>query len=157
MQPVYSKGNQSWIFIGRTDANTEIPIFQPHDVKSWLTRKDPDSGKIEGRRRRRCQRMRWLDGITDSMDMSLSKLWELVGDGQGSLVCCSAWGHRVRHDWVTELNWCQPWVFVATLRLSLVAESRDGFSPVALQGFLIAVVSLWGAQACRLSSCGSWA
>ena len=57
-------------------------------------------GKIEGRRRRGWQRMRWLNGITDSMDMSLSKLWD---DGQGGLACCSPWGNRVRHDWVTEL------------------------------------------------------
>ena len=59
-------------------------------------------GKNEGGRRRGRQRMRWLDDITDPMDMSLSKLRELV---KGSLACCSSWGRRVRHNWATELNW----------------------------------------------------
>ena len=103
IQPVHPKGNQSWIFIGRTDAEAETAIVWPPDVKNWLIWKDPVLGKIEGGKRGR-QRMRWLSGITDSMNMSLSKLqsWWWTGI-PGMLQSMVSQG--VGHNWATELNW----------------------------------------------------
>ena len=103
IKPVNPKGNQSCIFIWRTDAEVEAQILPP-DEKNWLTRKDCDAGKDWGQDEK---------GTTE--DEMVGRHHRLDGhefeqapgdsEGQGSLACCSSWGRRVRDDWVTELNW----------------------------------------------------
>ena len=105
IQPVHPKGNQSWIFTGRTDTEAESPILWPPKVKSWLIWKDPDAGKDWRQEEKGTTEdemvgwHHWLNG--HEFEQALG-----VCDGQGSLACCSPWNHKdSRHNWATEWNW----------------------------------------------------
>ena len=102
IKPVDPKGNQSWIFIGRTDDEAEAPILWPPDAKIWLTGKVPYAGK-DWKQKKGQQCMRWLGSINW---LSGHECEQTLGDseGQRSLVCCSPWDCRVRHGLVTEYN-----------------------------------------------------
>ena len=92
------KGNQPWIFFGRTDAEAEAPILSPPDEKSQLTGKNPDAGKDWGQEEKG---MKWLDGIFDSIDMILSKLREIVKDREGWRAAV----HGVTKSWTLLSDW----------------------------------------------------
>ena len=104
IQTVHPKGNQSWIFIGRTNAEAETPVLWLPDVKNWLTGKDPDAGK-DWRQEEKGVTEDEMVGWHHWFDVHQFEQGVGVGDGQGGLMCYSPWGLWVRHNWVIELKW----------------------------------------------------
>ena len=104
--PVSPKGNQSWIFIGRTDAEAEAPILWPPDAKNWLTRKDPDAGK-DWRQEEKGMMKDEMVRLHHQLDGHEFEQALGFRDGEGSLVCCSPWGCK-KSDTTEWLNWLIP-------------------------------------------------
>ena len=134
IQPVHPKGDQSWVFIGRTDVEAETPILWPPDAKNWLIRKDPDAGKDWRREEKGTTEdemvgsHHWLNGHEFEQPLG-------AGDGQGNLVCCSPWGLK-ESDMTEWLNWlCNMKVIclhleishIGTLWSTVVLKSLDSF------------------------------
>ena len=106
IQPVHPKGEQSWVFIGRTDAEAETPVLCPPDEKSWLIWKDPDAGK-DWRQEEKGTTEDEMVGWHHQLNGHGFGWTPGVGDGQGGLVCCDSWGRKSQtrlSNW-TELNW----------------------------------------------------
>ena len=105
IQPVHPKGDQSWVFIGKTDVEAETPVLWPPDVKSWLIGKDPDAGRDWGQEEKGTTEdetagwHHWLGGCESDWTPG-------IGDGQGGLVCCGSWGHK-ESDPTEQLNWTE--------------------------------------------------
>ena len=105
IQPVHSKGDQSWVFLGRTDAEAEIAILWPPDVKNWLTGKDPDAGK-GWRQEEKGMTEDEVVGWHQQLDGHVLEQTLGVGNGQRSLACCSPWGHK-QSDMTERLYWSE--------------------------------------------------
>ena len=123
IQPVHPKEDQSWVFIGRTDAKAETPVLWPPHAKSWLIGKDSDAGRDWGQEKKGTTEdemagwHHWLDGHEFE--------WTLgVGDGQGGLVCCNSWG-RIESDMTEQLNWTVLILYLSIIKLTWIENIHE--------------------------------
>ena len=125
IQPVSPKGNQPWICMGRNDAEAEAPILWPHDAKGHFIGKDSDAGKDWRHKEKEWQRMRWLEGIIDSMDKSLRKLQEIVKDREARLATV----HGVMKSWTQQNDWTStlPFSSIFSLKYSSRIKSNGRY------------------------------
>ena len=124
IKPINPKGNQSWIFIGKTDAEAEGLILWLPDVKNWHIGKDPDAGKVWRQEEKVRQKTRWLDGITDSMDVSLSNFWEIVKGREH-------W-HAAVHGVTNSQTWLSDWATAIITKNSSDVACKEKYVKVYL-------------------------
>ena len=124
IKPVYPKGNQSWLFIVRTDAEAETPILWPHDAKNWLIGKDPDAGIDWGQEEKGTTEDEMV-GWHHRLNGCEFEQAPGVGDGQGSLASCSPWGHKEsdvaeRPNWHLLFSYCFPVIFTISVYIKMI-------------------------------------
>ena len=156
IQPVHRKGNQSWIFIGRTDAEAETPILWSPDVKSWLIGKDSDAGKDWGQEKGTKEDE--MVGWHHQLNGHGFEWTPEVGDGQGGLACCDSQGHKEsdmteRLNWTEGLQWCVYFMFIW---LDWVLVSACGFFSCGMKTVNCIICGLvsWPGFQCRSSAVG---